>query len=83
MKYPDRTATWTRDSPLLTQFDGIGMMDMAELEQQEKIERYKEDITKQIAANTWQSAQMLRAMNRGVYVPLATGIVDNRLDSIY
>ena len=28
VKYLDRTATWTRDSPLLTQLDGIGMMEM-------------------------------------------------------
>ena len=28
VKYADRTATWTRDSPLLTQLDGIGMMKM-------------------------------------------------------
>ena len=52
IKYPDRTATWTRDSPLLTQLDGIGMMEMEELEPREKVERYKEDMIKQIAVNT-------------------------------
>ena len=31
--YPDTSATLTRDSPLLTQVDGIGMM---ELEEQER-----------------------------------------------
>jgi hypothetical protein len=31
VKYPDRTATWTMDSPLLTQLDGIGMMEMEEM----------------------------------------------------
>ena len=25
-KYPDRSATCTRDSPLLTQFNGVGMI---------------------------------------------------------
>ena len=30
VKYPDRSATFTRDSPLLTQFDGIGMMELQE-----------------------------------------------------
>ena len=38
---------------------------------------------KQIAANTGQSDQMLRATNRGRYVPPATAIADNRPDSIY
>ena len=33
-KYHDRSATFTRDSPLLTQFDGIGMMELQEQEQQ-------------------------------------------------
>ena len=33
VKYPDRSATFTRDSPLLTQFDGIGMMELQEQEQ--------------------------------------------------
>ena len=29
-KYPDRSATFTRESPLLTEFDGIGMMEFQE-----------------------------------------------------
>ena len=36
--YPDRTATFTRDSPLLTQLDGIGMMELEEMERNAKIE---------------------------------------------
>ena len=28
VKYPDKSATFTRDSPLLTQFGGIGVMDL-------------------------------------------------------
>ncbi|MFM7983318.1 MAG: hypothetical protein ACKPKO_28750 [Candidatus Fonsibacter sp.] len=32
IKYPDRTATFTRDSPLLTQLDGLGMMELKEME---------------------------------------------------
>ena len=28
VKYPDRSATFTRESPLLTQFDGIRMMEL-------------------------------------------------------
>ena len=33
VKYPDRSATFTRYSPLLTQFDGIGMMELKEQDQ--------------------------------------------------
>jgi hypothetical protein len=33
VKYPDRSATFTTDSPLLIQFDGIGMMELQEQEQ--------------------------------------------------
>ena len=41
VKYPDRSATFTRESPLLTQFDGIGMMELQEQEQREIAERQK------------------------------------------
>ena len=37
MNYPDRTATFIRDSPLPTQIDGIGMMETEELERTEKL----------------------------------------------
>ena len=30
VKYPDKSATFTRDSQLLTQFDGLGMMELEE-----------------------------------------------------
>ena len=35
VKYPDRSATFTRESPLLTQCDGIGMMELQEQEHRE------------------------------------------------
>ena len=63
VKYPDRTATFIRDSPLLTQLDGIGMMEMEEMERREN-EKYKDDLIRQIAYNTGQPAQVLRAVNR-------------------
>jgi len=64
VRYPDRSATFTRESPLLTQFDGIVMMELQEQEQRENAERQKDDMIRQIAAATLQSAQMLRALNR-------------------
>ena len=48
-----------------------------------KVERYTEDMIKQIAVNTGHSAQMLRAMNRNGFVPLVGGLLDNRLGDIY
>ena len=64
VKYPDRPATFPRDSPLLTQFDGMGMMELQDQEQREVVETQQEDSIRQIAAATGQSAQMLRALNR-------------------
>ena len=64
VKYPDRPATFSRDTPLLIQFDGMGMMELQEQEQRELVERQKEDMIRQIAAATGQSDQMLRAFNR-------------------
>ena len=52
VKYPDRSATFSRESPLLTQFDGTGMMELQEQEQRELVERQKEDMIRQIAAAT-------------------------------
>ena len=65
--YLDREATFTRDSPLLTQLDGIGMMELEEQQRREMVERQKEDMNRFIAAATGQSAQMLRAINRRAY----------------
>ena len=50
--YPDRSATFTRNSPLLTQLDGIGMMELEEQQRREMIERQKEDILRQIASSS-------------------------------
>ena len=69
VKYPDRLATFTRDSPLLTQLDGLGLMELEEQERIEIVERPKEDMIRHIAGATGQSAQMLRAMSRCQYNP--------------
>ena len=52
VNYPDRPATFSRDSPLLTQFDGMGMTELLEQEQRELVERQKEDMIRQKAAAT-------------------------------
>ena len=81
--YPDRTTTFTRASPLLTQLDGIGMMELEEMERNEKIERYKDDLIRQIAQNTGHPAQLLRAMNRRRFVPSMASLADSRAESDY
>ena len=78
VKYPDRPATFSRDSPLLTQFDGMGMMELLEQEQRELVERQKEDMIRQIAAATGQSAQMLRALNRRRFNTPPDSLADSR-----
>ena len=35
VKHPDRSAIFTRESPLLTQFHGIGLMELQEQEQRQ------------------------------------------------
>ena len=77
-RHPDRSATFTRYSPLLTQFDGIGMMELEEQERREIVERQKEDMIRQIAGATGQSAQMLRAMNKIRFNASTTSLTDDR-----
>ena len=79
VKYPDRSATFTRVSPLLIQFDGIGMMELQEQEQREIAERQKDDMIRQIAAATGQSAQMLRAFNRKMFNTPSDSLADSRI----
>ena len=82
VKYPDRSATFTRDSPLLIPFDGIGMMELQEQEQREIAERQKDDMTRQIAAATEQYAQMLRALNRRRFNTPPDSLADSRFQDV-
>ena len=81
VKYPDRSATFTRESPLLTQFDGIGMMELQEQEQREIAER-QEYMIRQMAADTGQSAQILRAMNRRQFNAPPGALADFRINDV-
>ena len=56
---------------------------MEELERREQVEICKADRITQIAVNTCLSAQMLRAMNRNGFVPLAGSLGDDRPDDLY
>ena len=61
--YPDRSALFTRESPLMTQFDNIGAMELEDQQRREMRERMKEDMLKRIASSSPYSLQELRAMN--------------------
>ncbi|MFM7986167.1 MAG: hypothetical protein ACKPKO_43330, partial [Candidatus Fonsibacter sp.] len=58
--------------------DGIGRVGA-----QRKIERYKDDLIRQIAYNTGQPAQVLRAVNRKQFIPNTASLADSRTDSDY
>ena len=49
VEFLDQTSTCTRDSTLLTQLDGIGMLEF--VERNARIERHKDDMIRHIAAN--------------------------------
>ena len=82
LQYLDRTATITRDSPLLTQLDGIGMRELEEQQRREMVDWKKEDMIREIAAATGQSAQMLRAISRRAYNTTTDRLTVNRRDDI-
>ena len=64
IKYPDRKATFLRNSPYLTQFDGDSWIDLEEQENNIAKEKLKEEEVKKIASATNATAQVLRATTR-------------------
>ena len=64
VKFPDRSATFARDSPLHTQLDGSGMMDMEELERRDIIETHKEYMIRQIATDTGTPLTLAEGMQK-------------------
>ena len=61
VKFLDRSAIFARDAPLLTQLDGIGMLELDELERREIIERHKEDLIRQMASDVGVSARIVES----------------------
>ena len=78
VKFPDRSATRARDSPLLTQLDGTGMMELEKLERRGVIERHKEDMIRHISFDTGTPAQQLRALNRFIIITPSESLVASR-----
>ncbi len=63
IKYPNRDATFIRNSPYLSQFDGDSWIDLEEQEQNINKEKLKEIEVNRIAGSTKSTAQLLRASN--------------------
>jgi hypothetical protein len=61
IKYPDRTATFLRNSPYLSQFDGDSWIDLEEQEQAMNKERIKQITLRELAASRGETHQMLSA----------------------
>ena len=58
------------------------MMGLEEQERTEIVERQKEDMSRQIAGATGQSAQMLAAMNRTRFNAKPISLTDGRSDDV-
>ena len=61
IKYPDRTATFLRNSPYLSQFDGDSWIDLETQENNIEREKMKEAEVKRISRATGETAQLIRA----------------------
>ena len=58
------------------------MLELQEQEQRENAERQKDDMIRQIAAATGQSAQMLRALNRRRFNTPPDSLADSRNQNV-
>ena len=69
IKYPNRNATFLRNSPYLSQFDGDSWIDLEEQENNINKEKLKEMEVKRIAGDTQSTAAVLRATRRNRQPP--------------
>ena len=64
IKYPNRTASFLRNSPYLSQLDGDSWIDLEEQESNITKQRLLEEEIKKLAAQTKQTAQVLRTKSK-------------------
>ena len=64
IKYPDRRATFLRNSPYLSQFDGDSWIDLDEQEQDINKEKLKQIQLREVSASQGQTHQLLSARSR-------------------
>ena len=74
IKYPDRTATFLRNSHYLSQFDG-NLLDVEEQEKNIEKEKLKESEIRKIAAEKQTTAQLLRRPRK--HISIQTGGIRN------
>ena len=79
IRYPDRTATFLRNSNYLQQFDGDTFIDLEEQENNINKEKLKEMEVRKVAAATQTTAQVVTATNR--HISIQTGGVRNNESS--
>ncbi len=64
IKYPNRDATFLRNSPYLSQFDGDSWIDLEEQENNITKEKLKEEEVKKVVAEAQSTAQVERVKQR-------------------
>jgi hypothetical protein len=69
IKYPDRRATFLRNSPYLSQFDGDSWIDLEEQESNITKEQLKEAEIKRLSAISRATAQVLRTEHHSIGTP--------------
>ena len=82
VKHPDKSATYTRDSPLLNQFDGICMLGMEAQARRDIIGRQHEDMIRHITSDTGASAQLLSAFNNKTSNIPTESLADSRTQDV-
>ena len=68
---------------LMTQLDGIGMMECEELGRKSRIVIHKDGTIRHIALAAGSSSQMMRAFNRKSCCALIDSLSDDRGDDMY
>ncbi len=72
IKYPNRTASFLRNSPYLSQFDGDSWIDLEEQESNITKEQLKEAEVKRRSAETKTTAQVERTLHHNIGTPQGT-----------
>ena len=80
--YPDRTTTFAKHPPLLTQLGGMGMMELESERRREMVERQKDDMIREIATTTGQLARMMRSIIRRANNAPTDNLTDDRRNDI-
>ena len=82
IKYPNRNATFLRNSPYLSQFDGDSWIDLEEQENNINKEKLKEMEVRRVASDTGRTAQALRSSRAtsGYTTPMSSEIDSHMYD---